>query len=118
MNLDNGTRNLFKHKATPVAVFLIIALGFIIYANSLNGEFIWDDQYLVRDNIYIRDWSYVPEIFTRDIGAGADKPFNYYRPFHIFTYVIDYSIWELNAFGYHLSNIIFHIPEDFGDNLI
>ncbi len=109
MNLDNGTRYLFKHKATPVAVFLIIALGFIIYANSLNGEFIWDDQYLVRDNIYIRDWSYVPEIFTRDIGAGADKPFNYYRPFHIFTYLIDFSVWELNAFGYHLSNIIFHI---------
>ena len=90
------------------AVFLILALGFIVYLNSLNGKFIWDDEVLVNNNTYIRNWHNITNIFTKDIGTGGGAGYNYYRPLQIFTYLIDYSIWGLNVKGYHLTNILLH----------
>ncbi|HJX32139.1 MAG TPA: hypothetical protein VJ624_09870, partial [Thermodesulfobacteriota bacterium] len=30
------------------------------------------------------------------------------RPVIVFSYLIDYKIWQLNPFGFHLTNILFH----------
>ena len=88
---------------------LIIILGFAVYGNSLNGEFIWADNALVRDNAYIRDSRYIQNIFTEDIGSGAGIESNSYRPLQMLTYMMDYRLWNLDARGYHLSNILLHI---------
>lgn len=109
MNFKKTLADLFEKKTTAVAIFLIIVLGLIIYANSLTGQFIWDDEYLVQKNVLIRNWSNLPKILTNEIGAGAGKPFNYYRPLHVASYIIDYSLWGLNVTGYHLTSIILHI---------
>ncbi|MFC1657926.1 tetratricopeptide repeat protein [Candidatus Omnitrophota bacterium] len=100
---------LTKKQTTFISVILITILGFAVYANSLNSKFLWDDQYLVEENTYIRSWSNIPKLFTQDIAAGAGEQFNFYRPFQTLTYMIDYSIWKLDVRGYHLSNILFHI---------
>ena len=92
-----------------ICIILIIIVGFIIYENSLKGEFIWDDYYLVKDNVYIRNLSNIPKIFKNDLGSGSGERYGYYRPMQVFTYLIDYSLWELNVVGYHLTNIILHI---------
>ncbi len=92
-----------------VAIIIIIILGFIAYANSLNGEFIRDDITLIRDNIYIKSWSKVLKCFTKDIAIGGRQEWNSYRPFQMFTYMMDYSLWKLDVRGYHLTNIILHI---------
>ena len=53
-----------------LAVVSIIVLGFIIYSNSLNGAFIWDDNVLVKDNL-----DRVNNTLTVDSsGAGATAP--------------------------------------------
>ncbi len=91
------------------SVFVIIILGLIVYANSLNARFVWDDDKLVSENAYIRNWSYVPKIFTEEIGAGAGEEFNFYCPIQILTYRIDYALWRLREQGYHLTNILLHI---------
>jgi len=74
-----------------VSIALIICLGFVVYANSLNGNFIWDDRYLVKDNVYIKSFSYLPKLFSEDIGAGGAKKYNFYRPLQMLTYMLDYS---------------------------
>lgn len=96
-------------KAILISIALIIIIGFALYANSLNGKFIWDDHYLVRDNTYIRNWSNVTKIFTKDIAAGAGIEFTSYRPLQMLTYMVDYSLWKLDARGYHFTNILLHI---------
>lgn len=92
-----------------IAVALIVILGFVIYANSLDGKFIWDDNILIKDNAFLRDWSNVPKIFSHDWGAGAGQNYNFYRPLCIFTHLVNYSIGTLNVTGYHLVNIMLHI---------
>ena len=102
---------------TGVAVIfisLIIGLGFAVYANSLAGEFIWDDLAFVRDNKFIRDWTNITNIFTKeptwglDVGGGKVR-YNLYRPLQWVTFMADYSLWKLKPFGYHLTNTVLHI---------
>jgi tetratricopeptide (TPR) repeat protein len=93
-----------------LSLILIALLGFAVYFNSLSGEFIWDDNLLVKQNIYIRSWANLGDIFTRHIGGGATVvEGSSYRPVQIITYMIDYSLWGLNPFGYHFTNILLHI---------
>lgn len=90
-------------------VLLITLLGFAIYANSLTGEFIWDDEYLIKNNPFIKNWVNIGSIFSENIGAGTGREWNSYRPFQMFTYMGDYSLWKLDVRGYHLTNILLHI---------
>lgn len=96
-------------KLIVISLVLIAALGFVIYAPSMNGKFIYDDKFLVQDNTYVKNLSGLPKMFTQDIGSGADQPYSFYRPLQMITYMFDYAIWNLNVIGYHLSNVIMHI---------
>lgn len=98
-----------NNKSLWMSIGLIAALGFLVYANSLGGAFIWDDAYLVRDNPHIKAWANIPKVFTEDIGAGVGHSFNFYRPLQMVSYLFDYSLWQLDVRGYHLTNIVFHI---------
>jgi len=91
-----------------ISFALIIILGFAVYGNSLNGEFIYDDLIVIRDNVFVKSWIYAPKLFTREIGAGTSARFNYYRPFAMLTILADYSFWRLNVQGYHFTNIVIH----------
>lgn len=88
---------------------LIAACGFAVYSNSLKGQFLWDDEHLVKYNPYIKDWSYLPKILVSSIRTGAEEVSNFYRPVQVFTYLLDYSLWKLNVIGYHLTNVLLHI---------
>ena len=90
-------------------IIIIIVLGLVIYSNSLAGRFVWDDYTLVEANTYLRSWSHVPDIFTRDMGSGADVKYYFYRPLQIFIYRLIYSLAKLDVRFYHFANIFFHI---------
>ncbi len=98
------TRNLI------LPIIIIAALGFAVYANSLGGSFVWDDEFLITDNPVIRSFSSIPAVFSTglfhsyELGKGS-----FWRPLQTLTYMIDYKIWKLNPFGYHLTNILLHI---------
>jgi hypothetical protein len=62
---------------TIFSVILIVLIGFVIYANSLGGSFILDDESLVKENYYIRNLSNVGNAFTADIGKGAGRQSNF-----------------------------------------
>lgn len=115
--MKNNSAGLFSvqrnagHKKIHIflSALLITALGFTVYANSFNGKFIWDDDYLVKDNIYIRSWARLPEIFTKDTIAVSTIKFSFYRPLQILSYNLDYSLWKLKTIGYHFTNILLHV---------
>lgn len=90
-------------------LILILILGFAAYANTLGGQFVWDDEYLVTGNALIRSWAGFPKIFASDLASGSGQKFNFYRPIQTITAMFDYSLWKHNPTGYHLSNIVFHV---------
>jgi protein O-mannosyl-transferase len=101
-------------------VVLIIALTAIVYANSLKNHFVGDDAGIIVNNSFIKNWKNLPLVFSRDyltslkdlgflgmrnVGSGE----LYYRPVVTLSYFIDYHLWGLNPFGYHLTNLSLHI---------
>jgi tetratricopeptide (TPR) repeat protein len=108
--MSNNNIKLFKKRKILSASVLLSALAFIIYANAINGGFVWDDEILVQDNPAIRDWSKISDIFTQDMGGKEDaSPYGFYRPFTIMTYAINWAFAGPGVQIYHLTNIILHI---------
>ena len=92
-----------------ISVALIIVLGVAVYGNSLKGELIWDDEYLIKSNLYLRDSSYLAKLLTRPIGDGARIESGSYRPLQMLIYMLEFSLWKLDVMGYHIVNMILHI---------
>jgi tetratricopeptide (TPR) repeat protein len=112
LQLKSLPNRILEHpsrKIIIVQIILLVVLGFLLYANTLPGKFLWDDYGLVRDNAQIKSLSGVKKILVTNIGAGSGVASNFYRPLQIFTYALDYSLWKLNPAGYHLTSILFHI---------
>ncbi|MBI4679863.1 MAG: hypothetical protein HY753_01285, partial [Nitrospirae bacterium] len=104
----SSVKRITSSKYTAIAILLIISIG--VYLNTLPNEFVYDDEYQVLENLWIRDAKYIPEIFLTNVWAfvGEEKLSNYYRPLMHITYMIDYHIFGLKPWGFHLTNIIFH----------
>lgn len=95
-----------KHAINFLALLII---GLAIYSTSFGNNFLWDDDWLVVNNIYIKSWKYLGKIFTTNLFAGCWGDSNFYRPMQSLTLLVDNSIWKLNPFGYHLTNTLIHI---------
>jgi protein O-mannosyl-transferase len=89
-------------------IFLIICVSIIVYANSLRNEFVWDDEGLIVQNENVKSRYFLPRIFSIHLAHGINQTSNFYRPIQILSYLLDYSVWKLNPFGYHLTNLLLH----------
>lgn len=91
-------------------ILFVIFLSFLVYLNTLKNDFVWDDTSIIVNNKWIRTPSNFFKFFILKETISEDtrtKPY-IYRPLVTFSYSLDYSVWRLSSFGYHLSNIIFH----------
>ncbi|MFA5388241.1 MAG: tetratricopeptide repeat protein [Candidatus Omnitrophota bacterium] len=91
------------------SILFIALIITIVFSNSLKNDFAWDDKYLIINNPYIKDCGYISKIATTQLYEGSGSRSNFYRPLQLFSFAIDYSIWKLNPFGYHLTNLLLHI---------
>lgn len=76
----------------------------LIYLPALDSEFInYDDSGYVYNNPAIRilDWDFIKWAFTTSY-------MGWLMPLTWLSFAIDYQIWGLDPFGYHLTNIVFH----------
>ena len=80
-------------------LFLICILGVIIYSNSFNCCFHFDDITSITDNIAIRDIKDIRKIWN----------FKNTRFVTYFTFALNYHLHRLDMFGYHAVNILIHI---------
>jgi len=82
-------------------------IGFIVRLPALQGQRIWDDQYLVRDNPFIKSPLLILESFRHYL--FLDSYSSHYRPVQNISYFLDYLFWNTNEFGFHLTNVLLHI---------
>ncbi len=74
------------------------------FSSALPGGFQqWDDVVLLVDNPAYRGlgWSNLKWMFTTNL-------LGHYMPLTWITYGLDYVVWGLNPYGYHLTNIVLH----------
>ena len=90
------------------ACLLIFVISFLVYANTLSAEFIWDDEYLILNNSQIKTFVHFKNIFRTYVGYGSENINNFYRPMQEISNMIDYFLWGDYPFGYHLTNVVLH----------
>ena len=79
------------------AAAALVAVVFICYANSLGNGFVFDDQFLVP--VYGR---------IRNLSQLVKTLLDSYRPMRNVSYGIDFLVWGLKPFGFHLTNVLIH----------
>ncbi|MCF7835753.1 MAG: hypothetical protein K9M15_01390 [Candidatus Marinimicrobia bacterium] len=103
--------NIFKKFwSNNFFVFLLLfVVGFAIYANSFVVPFFWDDNDNVVNNTYVKSWEYFGKYFSENLVAGAGLMSNYWRPFLLITYSLDYNFFGLNKYWWHFVDVSLHV---------
>ncbi|RPI15837.1 MAG: tetratricopeptide repeat protein [Ignavibacteriae bacterium] len=97
------------YKTNLLIYYVIIGIAaFIVYANSLSNEFVFDDDSVVLGDQSITSLSNIPKYFTGQ--EGFHKVIGrYFRPVVSTTYALDYALYGLEPFGFHLTNVLVHV---------
>ena len=80
-------------KTVLIDLLLLVLVGGIVFYPSLN-------IYFLSDNI-----SHI----LRASESVATRDFRYFRPLAELSLVADLSLWGMNAFGFHLTNLLLHL---------
>src|SRR5256885_17112812 len=89
-------------RCTVLALF-----GLAVHFPSLQGQLIWGDLYLARDNPFIKSPLLVLESFRHHLFLDSFSA--HYRPVQNISYIFDYLVWNTDPYGFHLSNLFWHI---------
>jgi len=111
--LNSFTSNSeIQRKTRAVHIVMLAILTFMVYADSLTGDFVGDDNVQIARNENIRSLSNIPQDFTTSVWAFAspNKTSNdrYYRPLQNVVYTLTYQIGGLHTVAYHLVSVTLH----------
>src|SRR5262249_51080902 len=97
------------HKAY---VLVPAALALATSLNTLRDGFAYDDLYQVLDNDAIKQVKNLPFAFTSGVWAFLDKNTwnwnTYFRPLFTSLFTINYAMFGISAWGWHLVNVLIH----------
>ncbi|NUO08718.1 MAG: hypothetical protein HUU08_08590 [Candidatus Brocadia sp.] len=89
---------------TRILLFtLITALPVLAYLNSLGNTFVYDDYVTIANNHFIREWRYLSAFFNQKYFVISGELT--YRPIVTLSYFIEYALWQLKPWGYHLTDL-------------
>lgn len=101
-------RQWLVHAERPwIRCLLLFVFGVAARFPALQGQLVWDDTWLVRDNPFIKSALLIPESFRHFL--SLDTSSSHYRPVQNISYFFDYLIWNADPYGYHLSNLFWHV---------
>lgn len=105
-----------------LACVLIAVVGLLTYANSITGEFVWDDVSSVLIHQDVKDPNRVAQLFQKDQHAFGRGDGSFFRPLLSLTFMIDYQIAsigrspadlagipKISPVVFHLTSIAWHI---------
>lgn len=83
---------------------LIVLIGAAVFANGVQGVFVYDDPISIVDNPPLRSlWPHWPELWARKDTTFAG------RPVVAFTFALNYALSGFDVWSYHVFNIAVHV---------
>lgn len=80
---------------------LVVVATLLAYLPALRAGYVWDDDYYVTQNLLLREVSGLWRIWV----PGQTPQ---YYPVVFLTFWLEYQLWQLEPFGYHLTNVLLH----------
>ena len=97
MNLFSE-RNYLRSKIA--CILILIFLSSIVYFNSLQGTFQFDDR-----NLLSKEWIADLDSFSTTVNLGSVGT----RPILLWSFAVNNHLDGKHTFGFHLANLILHI---------
>jgi tetratricopeptide (TPR) repeat protein len=94
--------NFNRYQALFLALLILVAA--IIYSNTLQAPFTFDDQNAISNNPFIR-MEKINAKSLMDAAVGYGKT----RPVAMLSFGLNYYFGQYDVIGYHLVNILIHI---------
>lgn len=88
-------------------VLLLVLIGVAVRSPALSGQLVWDDEYLARDNPFIKSPLLAFEAFRHYLFLDSFSA--HYRPVQNLSFIVDYFLWSANPYGFHLTNVLLHV---------
>lgn len=105
-NTVTGRRTTLALAVWAAAAALSAAL---VYAPSLNGEFVLDDWALIVNDSLVHDISNIPRAFFTDFLRGSLGPeIPYYRPLVTVSFQLNYWMSGPNPAAFRAANLLLH----------
>jgi len=109
-NRDTSVRRLVSARGFP---FLLLGLAtLVVWGQTVQFAFVWDDKYFIKELPVLRSWSRFPEIFYRlDAQSTLPQGFLLFRPVRTAMYALLYHLGgheAPQAWLYHLANVLWH----------
>lgn len=92
---------------TWLRCLILAGVGFVVRMPALPGLPIWDDDYLIGENPFIKSPLLFGEAFKHYLFLDGFSA--HYRPVQNVSLGIDYLLWNSNPWGYHLTNVLLHV---------
>ena len=89
-----------------VRIAALLVAAFVVHAPAIQGERIWDDTYLTRDNPFIKSPLLILETFRHYLFLDSFSA--HYRPIQNISYMVDYFFWNTDTWGFHITNVVLH----------
>ena len=96
----------FIKKALPYTLLMLAVMA--VYANSLWGKFVWDDDYGIVLNSSVRDFGSLFSFFNNQMYAGAGMNSNYWRPMLLIIFSFQWHTFGTWFPAYHILNVALH----------
>jgi len=100
-----------NERTATLALALILVGVFLAYLNTLSFQFVHDDRFQIVGNTWLRSWKYLPRYFTADVWAFQHPVFRgvFYRPIFLLWFRLQYLVFGLNPWGWHLCTVLCHV---------
>jgi protein O-mannosyl-transferase len=106
----SGAEVLTKYLRRPAILLPLLGLvTFVIYSGSLSFDFVWDDWPQIVNSPIIRTWSNLPRAFGSDLWYHVARHQVYYRPLFVAWSMLNYTLFGLRPWGWHLGAILLHV---------
>lgn len=89
-------------------VAAVALLAVLVYANSLANGFALDDGAIILNNPRVHSLDNVHRFFYTPYWTTAPEGTGLYRPITLLTYALDWQLWNGDATGFHLVNVLLH----------
>lgn len=103
-----GLYSYMKRHLTIVLLAVSIGFSFLLYGNTLSGQFVFDDEYFTQ-RPELRSVGYISRIWFEPL-ANVDNPVlaDTYRPLLTLSIMANFLIFGESPVSFHVVNVVLH----------
>lgn len=95
--------------STSLLLGIVLATTFLVYAGTLQFEFVYDDLGQIVANPAVQNWKYFPQYFRANVWMQQLAVGNYYRPLFLGWLLLNHTLFGLHPALWHLTTVLAHL---------